>query len=154
MSHKRHANERLYINTTSLPRNITLEEYAYTHCIMALLNIFFITLLCITNHAVLFKTLNFNDSFHSLVFYCKMCIIKCIVINNLTIYSCFLYVTFPSNNDSETGMAINITRSVTFSNYTYNAYSYSIYIAHLIYYTIQVFIRLGAVCFIMIYGGG
>ena len=62
-------------------------------------------------------------------------------------------MTFPSNNDSETGMAINITRSITFSNYTYNAYSYSIYIAHLIYYTIQVFIQLGAVCFIMIYGG-
>ena len=133
---------------------------------MALLNIFFITLLCITNHALLFIrlmyykfktlncTLNFNDSFHSLVYYCKICIIKCIVINNLTIYSCFLYVTFPSNNDSETGMAINITRSITFSNYTYNANGYSIYVAHLIYYTIQVFIRLGAVCFIMIYGGG
>ena len=106
---------------------------------MALLNIFFITLLCITNHAVLFIrhmyykfetlncTLNFNDSFHSLVYYCKICIIKCIVINNLTIYSCFLYVTFPSNNDSETGMAINITRSITFSNYTYNAQLLNIY---------------------------
>ena len=91
---------------------------------------------------------------NSLVYYCKICIIKCIVINNLTIYSFFLYVTFPSNNDSEIGMTINITRSITFSNYIYNAYSYSIYIAHLIYYTIQVFIRLGAVCFIMIYGGG
>ena len=38
VSHKRHANERLYLNTTSLPRNLTLDEYTYTHCIMALLN--------------------------------------------------------------------------------------------------------------------
>ena len=163
---KRHANERLYLNTTSLPSELTLGDYAYTLYVMALLNIFFITLLCITNHALLFTrlmyykiktlnyTLNFNDSFHMLVFYCKICIIKCIVINNLTIHSCFLYVTFPSNNDSETGMAINRSRSITFSNYTYNAYSYSIYNAHLIYYAIQVFIPLGTVCLIMIYRGG
>ena len=67
----------------------------------------------------------------------------------LSIYSFFLYVTFPSNNDSKTVMAINLTRPIIFSNYTYNAYSYSIYIAHLIYYTIQlqVFIRLGTVKF-------
>ena len=104
---KRHANKQLYLTTTSLPINLTLDDYAYSLCITDLLNIFFITLLCITNHDLLFIrlmyykfktlncTLNCNNSFHSLFYYCKICIIKCIVINNLTIYICFLCVTSP-----------------------------------------------------------
>ena len=50
---KRHANV-MVVFLTSLPRYLTHDDYAYTHCIMALLNIFIITLLCITNHVLLF----------------------------------------------------------------------------------------------------
>ena len=102
-----------------------------TYSQFILLNLFFNTLWCMTHYYTTFKTNNTvsygrNSTFDyyykslSLTHYFYVCVIECTTVDNFHIGGCLPLFGCPSNSNTVPRRAINISRSITFSNYTYN----------------------------------
>ena len=94
-----------------------------------------------------------DDLFYSYIFY--SCMIEYTIINGYTLYCLLLYQIFPLNNNTrQRHLTINVIRSIVIYNCTYNIHlptnsHQNKYIIHSIYYTIQVHLPLGNMCFVL-----
>ena len=77
------------------------------------------------------------------------------IINGYTLCCLLLYQIFPLNNKTrQRHLTINVIRSIVIYNCTYNIHlptnsHQNKYIIHSIYYTIQVHLPLGNMCFVL-----
>ena len=102
-----------------------------TYSQFILLNLFFNVLWCMTHYYTIFKTNNTvsygrNYTFDcyyaslSLIHYLYVCGIECTAVDNFHLGGCLSYLAAPSKSNTVPRRAINIIRSITVSNYTYN----------------------------------
>ena len=119
-----------YKRTASWTTSIIHVLYKY-YSQFILLNLFFNALWCMTHYYTIFKTNNTvsygrNYTFDcyytslSLTHYFYLCRIECTAVDNFHLGGCLPYLAAPSNSNTMPRRAINIIRSITFSNYTYN----------------------------------
>ena len=102
-----------------------------TYSQFILLNLLFNVLWCMTHYYTIFNTNNTvsygrNHTFDCyyttllLTHYFYVCVIECTAVDNFHLGGCLPYLAAPTGSNAVLRRAINIIRSITFSNYTYN----------------------------------
>ena len=102
-----------------------------TYSQFILLNLFLNILWCMTHYYIIFKTNNtvsygrnytFDCYYTSLLLthYLYVCVIEYTAVDNFHLGGCLPYLAAPTRSNAVPRRAINIIRSITFSNYAYN----------------------------------